>query len=32
RYKSLQMRHEAAAKAQGFDDIVVAEDEMVLKL
>jgi len=32
RYKSLEMRHEAAAKAQGFDDIVVAEDEMVLQL
>lgn len=32
RYKSLKMRHEAAAKAQGFDDILVAEDEMVLQL
>jgi len=32
RYTSLQMRHEAVATAQGFDDIVVAEDEMVLQL
>ena len=32
RYKSLEMRHEAVATAQGFDDIVVAEDEMVLQL
>ncbi|MGB7570546.1 MAG: MBL fold metallo-hydrolase [Methanothrix sp.] len=32
RYKSLEMRHEAAAKARGFADIVVAEDEMVLQL
>ena len=32
RYKSIQMRHQAAATAEGFSDIVVAEDEMVLHL
>ena len=32
RYTSLQMRHQAAATAEGFSDIVVAEDEMVLQL
>ena len=32
RYTSLQMRHQAAATAEGFSDIVVAEDEMALHL
>jgi len=32
RYTSLQMRHQAAATAEGFSDIMVAEDEMVLHL